>query len=110
MLNQRSGKFILAHSEFLRLPHCGVCDLPQQMIIPWYLKPLINRLRLILAHSDSGFQYTNRTFHTKIANTCMDKGTSRVAKCIDNVWGVLKCKRYYVDKMIEDYVGHYNSM
>ena len=76
-----------------------------------------------LVHSDRGFQYTNRTFHTKLADACMRQSMSRVAKCIDNgpmegFWGILKRERYYgkrftsreeLVKMIEDYIEYYNS-
>lgn len=76
-----------------------------------------------LVHSDRGFQYTNRTFHTKLAAAGMRQSMSRVAKCIDNgpmegFWGILKRERYYgkrftsreeLVKMIEDYVEYYNS-
>lgn len=37
-----------------------------------------------LFHSDRGFQYTNRTFHTKLVNAGIIQSMSRVAKCIDN--------------------------
>ena len=37
-----------------------------------------------LFHSDRGFQYTNRTFHTKLVNAGITQSMSRVAKCIDN--------------------------
>ena len=53
-----------------------------------------------LFHSDRGFQYTNRTFHTKLEEAGMTQSMSRVAKCIDNgpmegFWGILKRERYY---------------
>lgn len=76
-----------------------------------------------LVHSDRGFQYTNRAFHTKLAVAGMRQSMSRVAKCIDNgpmegFWGILKRERYYgkrftsreeLVKMIEDYIEYYNS-
>jgi len=76
-----------------------------------------------LVHSDRGFQYTNRTFHTKLTAAGMRQSMSRVAKCIDNglmegFWGILKRERYYgrrftnreeLVKMIEDYIVYYNS-
>ena len=37
-----------------------------------------------LFHSDRGFQYTNRIFHTKLINAGITQSMSRVAKCIDN--------------------------
>ena len=76
-----------------------------------------------LFHSDRGFQYTNRTFHTKLVNAGITQSMSRVAKCIDNgpmegFWGILKRERYYgkrftdrctLVKMIEDYIDYYNN-
>lgn len=76
-----------------------------------------------LFHSDRGFQYTNRTFHTKLVNAGITQSMSRVAKCIDNgpmegFWGILKRERYYgkrftdrgtLEKMIEDYIDYYNN-
>ena len=74
-------------------------------------------------HSDRGYQYTNRVFHTKLKSTGMTQSMSGVAHCIDNgpmedFWGVLKRERYYgqrfadhesLVKMIEDYIDHYIS-
>lgn len=37
-----------------------------------------------LFHSDRGFQYTNRVFHSKLEKAGMTQSMSRVAKCIDN--------------------------
>ena len=76
-----------------------------------------------LFHSDRGFQYTNRIFHTKLVNAGIIQSMSRVAKCIDNgpmegFWGILKRERYYgkrftdrgtLVKMIEDYIDYYNN-
>lgn len=76
-----------------------------------------------LFHSDRGFQYTNRTFHSKLEAGGMTQSMSRVAKCIDNgpmegFWGILKRERYYgkrftsresVVKMIEKYIEYYNN-
>ncbi len=76
-----------------------------------------------LCHSDSGFQYTHRDFHTKLEKAGMTQSMSRVAKCIDNgpmegFWGILKRERYYGKKfktrealvsMIEDYIHYYNN-
>ena len=76
-----------------------------------------------LFHSDRGFQYTNRTFHAKLANAGITQSMSRVAKCIDNgpmegFWGIIKRERYYgkrftdketLVKMIEDYIYYYNN-
>jgi transposase InsO family protein len=76
-----------------------------------------------LFHSDRGFQYTNRTFFSKLEAAGMTQSMSRVARCIDNgpmegFWGILKRERYYgkrfIDretlvKMIEGYIDYYNS-
>lgn len=76
-----------------------------------------------LFHSDRGFQYTSRVFHSKIENAGMTQSMSRVAKCIDNgpmegFWGILKRERYYgkrftdktaLKKMIEEYIDYYNN-
>lgn len=76
-----------------------------------------------LCHSDRGFQYTNRLFHTKLEAAGITQSMSRVAKCIDNgpmegFWGILKRERYYgkrftdretLVKMIEDYIDYYNN-
>ena len=76
-----------------------------------------------LCHSDRGFQYTNRTFHTKLEKAGMTQSMSRVAKCIDNgpmegFWGILKHERYYGKRfgsreelvaMIENYIHYYNN-
>ena len=76
-----------------------------------------------LCHSDRGFQYTNRTFHTKLESAGMVQSMSRVAKCIDNgpmegFWGILKRERYYgkrftdrnsLVKMIKEYIKYYNT-
>ena len=74
-------------------------------------------------HSDRGFQYTNRTFHHKLAQAGMTQSMSRVAHCIDNgpmegFWGILKRERYYgrrftskrgLVQMIENYICYYNT-
>ena len=79
--------------------------------------------RIVLCHSDRGFQYTNRTFHTKLEKAGMTQSMSRVAKCIDNgpmegFWGILKRERYYGKRfgsreelvaMIENYIYYYNN-
>ena len=51
-----------------------------------------------LLHSDRGFQYTNREFHSKLVATGMTQSISRVAKCIDNYpmegfWEIIKRER-----------------
>nr|WP_207652173.1 IS3 family transposase [Clostridium oryzae] len=76
-----------------------------------------------LFHSDRGFQYTNRVFHSKLDAAGMTQSMSRVAKCIDNgpmegFWGIIKRERYYgkrfaskesVIEMIEKYIEYYNN-
>ncbi len=76
-----------------------------------------------LFHSDRGFQYTNRVFHSKLTAAGITQSMSRVGKCIDNdpmegFWGILKRERYYgkrfkdnetLVKMIEDYIDYYNN-
>ena len=76
-----------------------------------------------LFHSDRGFQYTNRAFHTKLERAGMTQSMSRVGKCIDNgpmegFWGILKRERYYGKRftsrealvnMIEEYITYYNT-
>ena len=75
-----------------------------------------------LFHSDRGFQYTCRAFHSKLEAAGMKQSMSRVAKYIDNgpmegFWGILKRERYYgkrftsresVMEMIKDYIDYYN--
>ena len=76
-----------------------------------------------LFHSDRGFQYTNRIFHTKLINAGITQSMSRVAKCIDNgpmegFWGILKSEMYYLRKFsskeeittaIKEYIEFYNT-
>ena len=72
-------------------------------------------------HSDRGYQYTNRTFHSKLVAAGMTQSMSRIARCIDNgpmegFWGIIKRERYYGKKfnsrkelvdMIENYINYY---
>ena len=74
-------------------------------------------------HSDRGYQYTNRTFHSKLVAAGMTQSMSRIARCIDNgpmegFWGIIKRERYYGKKfnsrkelvdMIENYINYYNN-
>ena len=74
-------------------------------------------------HSDRGYQYTNRTFHSKLVAAGMTQSMSRIARCIDNgpmegFWGIIKRERYYWKKfnsrkelvnMIENYINYYNN-
>ena len=74
-------------------------------------------------HSDRGFQYTNRVFHSKLVKAGMTQSMSRVGHCIDNgpmegFWGIIKRESYYgtrftdrasLVQMIEDYIQYYNT-
>lgn len=74
-------------------------------------------------HSDRGYQYTNRTFHSILVAAGMTQSMSRIARCIDNgpmegFWGIIKRERYYGKKfnsrkelvdMIENYINYYNN-
>lgn len=74
-------------------------------------------------HSDRGYQYTNRTFHSKLVAAGMTQSMSRIARYIDNgpmegFWGIIKRERYYGKKfnsrkelvdMIENYINYYNN-
>lgn len=74
-------------------------------------------------HSDRGFQYTNKTFRSKLDLAGMTQSMSRVGCCIDNgpmegFWGILKSEMYYLHKFedyeglksaIENYIDYYNS-
>lgn len=76
-----------------------------------------------LFHSDRGFQYTSKTFQTKLEQAKMRQSMSRVGKCIDNgpmegFWGILKSEMYYLRKFtdkdvltaaIQDYITFYNT-
>ena len=76
-----------------------------------------------LFHSDRGFQYTNKTFHSKLMKAGMRQSMSRVGRCIDNgpmegYWGILKSEMYYLKKFtsqeeltkaLEDYILFYNT-
>jgi putative transposase len=74
-------------------------------------------------HSDRGFQYTNKTFKSKLDKAGMTQSMSRVARCIDNgpmegFWGILKSEMYYLHKFndyeslmkaIGEYIDYYNT-
>lgn len=76
-----------------------------------------------LLHSDRGFQYTSRIFHSKLEQAGITQSMSRVAHCIDNgpmegFWGILKRERYYgrrfsskpaLVQMIENYIHYCNT-
>ena len=73
-------------------------------------------------HSDRGFQYTSKTFKSKLDKAGMKQSMSRVSHCIDNgpmegFWGILKSEMYYLHKFktyeelktaIEEYIDYYN--
>ncbi len=75
-----------------------------------------------LFHSDRGFQYTSRSFHSRLIEHEMTQSMSRVGHCIDNgpmegFWGVLKREMYYGHKFarkqdlmhaISSYIHYYN--
>lgn len=74
-------------------------------------------------HSDRGFQYTCKTFKSKLDKAKMTQSMSRVARCIDNgpmegFWGILKSEMYYPRKFddyeslrnaIQEYIDYYNT-
>ena len=73
-----------------------------------------------LFHSDRGFQYTSRTFHSMLEEAGMQQSMSRVAdnEPMKGFRGILKRERYYGKrftdrespvKMIEDYNDYYNT-
>lgn len=76
-----------------------------------------------LFHSDRGFQYTSRQFHTRLKNHHMKQSMSRVGHCIDNgpmegFWGMLKREKYYGKRftdretlvnVISEYIAYYNT-
>lgn len=74
-------------------------------------------------HSDRGFQYTSRTFKSKLDKAGMTQSMSRVSRCIDNgpmeaFWGMLKSEMYYLKRFnsyeelesaVIDYIEYYNN-
>ena len=76
-----------------------------------------------LFHSDRGFQYTSKTFSTRLKKHHMKQSMSRAAHCIDNgpmegFWGILKRETYYGKRFtsktdlinaIESYIHYYNA-
>ena len=75
-----------------------------------------------LLHSDRGFQYTSKVFHTKLSAAGIVHSMSRVGRCIDNgpmegFWGTLKAEMYYrqkfhtfneLSKAVDEYIFFYN--
>lgn len=76
-----------------------------------------------LFHSDRGFQYTSKTFKTKLNAISAIQSMSRVGRCIDNgpmeaFWGTLKSEMYYLrrfsnfedlEQAIDEYIEFYNT-
>ena len=74
-------------------------------------------------HSDRGFQYTGRSFNSKIEKAGMTQSMSRVGKCIDNgpmegFFGILKTEMFYGKEFktleelkgkIVEYIKFYNE-
>lgn len=58
-------------------------------------------------HSDRGFQYTSRTFQTKLKTQNMEQSMSRVGRCIDNAptegfWGIIKSEMYCMYDIVDE--------
>ena len=58
-------------------------------------------------HSDRGFQYTSRTFQTKLKTQNMEQSMSRVGRCIDNAptegfWGIIKSEMYCMYTIVDE--------
>ena len=58
-------------------------------------------------HSDRGFQYTGRTFQTKLKTQNMEQSMSRVGRCIDNAptegfWGIIKSEMYCMYTIVDE--------
>jgi len=76
-----------------------------------------------LFHSDRGFQYTSKTFKTKLNAISAIQSMSRVGRCSDNgpmeaFWGTLKSEMYYLrrfsnfedlEQAIDEYIEFYNT-
>lgn len=76
-----------------------------------------------LFHSDRGYQYTSKVFHTKLTAGGMTQSMSRVGRCIDNgpmegFFGTLKTEMYYLNtfqtekdlrRAIFHYIEFYNN-
>ena len=58
-------------------------------------------------HSDRGFQYTSRTFQTKLKTQSMEQSMSWVGRCIDNaptegLWGIIKSEMYCMYNIVDE--------
>lgn len=76
-----------------------------------------------LLHSDRGYQYTSKIFHSKLLLNGIVQSMSRVSRCIDNgpmegFFGTLKTEMYYLNiyhnekdliKAISEYIDFYNN-
>ena len=76
-----------------------------------------------LFHSDRGFQYTSKTFKSKLDSIGAIQSMSRVGRCIDNgpmegFWGIIKSEMYYLRKFqnfselqqaVDKYIDFYNT-
>lgn len=76
-----------------------------------------------LFHSDRGYQYTSKEFHSKLIAAGMTQSMSRVAHCTDNgpmegFWGMMKREMYYTKKFhsreelvlaINKYIAYYTN-
>ena len=74
-------------------------------------------------HSDRGFQYTSKSFQTRLRTQEITQSMSRVGHCIDNgpmegFWGTIKSEMYYLNKFsdetslrkaIDEYIIFYNT-
>ena len=58
-------------------------------------------------HSDRGFQYTSKVFHSMLKNQEMEQSMSRVGHCIDNgptegFWGIIKTEMYQMYNITDE--------
>jgi putative transposase len=97
---------------------CAILDLGDATIVSYALG-LSNSNELVFAvlnqamdknpgakpifHSDRGYQFTSRTFHTMLDKAGYTQSMSRVGRCLDNgpmegFWGIFKTEMYYLRK------------
>lgn len=86
-------------------------------------KANVNPTATPLFHSYRGFQYTSKTFKSKLNSINAVQSMSRVGRCIDNgpmeaFWGTIKVEMYYLRKFdtfeeleqaIDEYIKFYNT-
>jgi len=58
-------------------------------------------------HSDRGFQYTSKVFHSMLQNQEIEQSMSRVGHCIDNgptegFWGIIKTEMYQMYRITDE--------